>query len=423
MFIPVRDLWWLAAGGAGYGARYMKMRLDAAVLARRRSRLPDPTGELLRLQTLYGYNPHSLVSIAPGANLWSTPDIDGAIIYGEFGRVWLAAGDPLAPLEDMPELARQFAAFAKRKNRVVAFVPATAAFARTVAPNDFIAVKVGASPYFDLQTWNPKGDSAKKIRAGVNQARRAGVVFEMVPEGIDEMLKKETARLCMNWLGSHRAATTFGWLVALDPFLHSEHKKYFAARVNGKLVGFLAASPIPARKCWYLEDVLREPDAPQGTATLLVVEALAQLKAEGAALATLGTSPLSTDGPVDVPTEHRMVARALDVASRRLAGFYNFEGLRRFKGKFVPSWWESEYVLGQRGVTVPPRIGHAIVRALVPGGLTQILTRQALRAIRGSGPSAGRDSVRDPGPTVRERSSVENVTKSLSPSSKPASKK
>src|SRR5713101_7871244 len=140
MFIPVRDLWWLAAGGAGYGARYMKMRIETAVAARRRSRLPDPTGELLRLQTLYGYNPHSLVSIAPGALLWSSPDIDGAIIYGEFGRVWLAAGDPLAPLEDMAELARQFAAHAKRRYRVVSFVPRSAEFAGMLAPNDFPAV-------------------------------------------------------------------------------------------------------------------------------------------------------------------------------------------------------------------------------------------------------------------------------------------
>jgi hypothetical protein len=77
--------------------------------------------------------------------------------------------------------------------------------------------------------------------------------------------------------------------------------------------------------------------------------------------------------------------------------FYNFEGLRRFKGKFVPSWWESEYALHQRGVTIPPRVGHALVRAIVPGGLTQLLTRQALRVTR-----------------------LESVTKSLSSSSKRA---
>src|SRR5471030_2972139 len=99
MAIPIHDLWWLAAGGsAGYGARFMKARIDAALTARRRSCLPDSTGELLRLQTLYGYNPYSLSSIAPCASAWSTPDFDGAIIYAEFGHVWLVAGDPLAPL-------------------------------------------------------------------------------------------------------------------------------------------------------------------------------------------------------------------------------------------------------------------------------------------------------------------------------------
>ena len=97
----------------------------------------------------------------------------------------------------------------------------------------------------------------------MNQARRAGVEVEMISESVDESLKKETEQLCMSWLSSRRSATTFGWLIALDPFLHSEYKKYFAARVKGKLVGFLGASRIPARKGWYLEDVWREPNAPQ----------------------------------------------------------------------------------------------------------------------------------------------------------------
>jgi lysylphosphatidylglycerol synthetase-like protein (DUF2156 family) len=389
--IPIHDLWWLAAGGsAGYGARYMKARIGAVLTARRRGRLPDPTGELLRLQTLYGYNPYSLASIARGALVWSTPDIDGCVIYGEFGRVWLVAGDPLAPLKDMPELARQFAAFAKRKKRVVAFVAASAEFSRLIPPDDFTVVKIGALPYFDLKSWNPRGDGAKKLRAGVNQARRTGVEVEMISERLDELVKKETAQLCMSWLSSRRSATTFGWLMALDPFLHSKYKKYFAARVKGKLVGFLAASPIPARKAWYLEDVLRQPDAPRGTATLLVVEALAKLKAEGVSLATLGTSPLVTDGPDEVlNTEHPVVVRALRLASQRLGAFYNFEGLRRFKGKFVPSWWESEYALGQRAMVMPPRVAYAIARAVVPGGVLQLLTRQTMRMIRGSTPTLG----------------------------------
>ena len=420
MFIPIRQLWWLAAGsGASYTARYMKTRIGFALAERRRKHLPDPTGELLRLHTLYGYNAHSLVSIAPGAEMWSTPDIDGAIIYGEFGRVYLAAGDPLAQPDDTGELARQFAAYARKRNRVVAFVPTSAQFARTVAPSDFSAVKVGAAPYFDLPNWNPRGDCAKKLRAGINQARRAGVDFEVTTD-LSDAFKGETAELCIQWLGSRTAATTFGWLVALDPFMHAEHKKYFAARVNGKLIGFLAASPIPARKGWYLEDVISEPNAPQGTATLLVVEALKHLKAEGAALATLGTAPLATDGANDIPIEHRFSARTLDMASRHLGGFYNFEGLRRFKGKFVPSWWESEYALAPRGVAMPPRVGHAIVRALVPGGLSHLLTRQAIRAVRGNSVTVREAVVKQ----VSHASDVaKNVTRSLKHSSKPANRK
>jgi lysylphosphatidylglycerol synthetase-like protein (DUF2156 family) len=365
MFIPIRDLWWLAAGGgAGYGARYLKLRIDAAVAARRRRQL--------RMQTLYGYNPHSLVSIAPGAQFWSTPDIDGAIIYSEFGKVWLAAGDPLTAREDRAELARQFAADARKKGRVVAFVPASSDFAQLATLSGFTAVKAGASPYFDLQTWNPRGDAAKKLRAGVNQARRAGVTVEVISGEISDTLKQETASLCLRWLEARRAGTSFGWLVALDPFLHSDHKKYFAARVDGKLVGFLAASPIPTRKAWYLEDVLRLPDAPPGTATLLVFEALTALKSEGVSLATLGTVPLAEEGDDIALGEHPRIERTFQLAARNLGDIYNFEGLRRFKGKFVPTRWESEYILSQRGVMIPARVGHAIVRALVPSGLTHV---------------------------------------------------
>ena len=77
-----------------------------------------------------------------------------------------------------------------------------------------------------------------------------------------------------------------------------------------------------------------------------------------------------------------LVERALRVASKRLGAFYNFEGLRRFKSKFVPTRWESEYILGPRGATMPPRVAYAVVRAIAPGGIPQLLTRQVARTIR-----------------------------------------
>jgi phosphatidylglycerol lysyltransferase len=310
------------------------------------------------------------------------PGIDGAIIYGKFGRVWLAAGDPLARPEDIKPLTEGFITAATRARRIAAFVPATERFARVGVQIGLSAIKIGEAPYFDLANWHPRGNSAKKLRAGVNRAQRAGVGIEVIG-GFDDDLRKEAADLCLNWLSHRRAETTFGWLLALDPFLNADRKKVFAARdVNGRLVGLLAASPIPARDGWYLEDVLRAEDAPPGTADLLVFEALQQLKAEGASMATLGTAPLATTGVDELSTyNHPVIERALRLASRRLSVFYNFEGLRRFKGKFVASRWENEYALVQRGVLVPGRVAHALLRAIVPGGLKQVLARRTIRSI------------------------------------------
>lgn len=380
--IPIRDIWWLAAGGgASYGARYVKLKVQ--MVRGHRAQAVDPTDDLLRLQKLHGYNAHSLVSITPGAATWCLPGIDGAIIYGEFGRVWLAAGDPLARLEDIKPLVIGFMAAASKAKRIAAFVPATDRFAREGIKLGLTAIKIGAAPYFDLQTWQPRGNSAKHMRAGINRAVRSGVHVELVKD-FDSAFRKELADLCLQWLKTRRAAASFGWLLSLDPLASAERKKLFAARDgNKRLVGLVAASPVPARNGWYLEDVLRSPTAPPGTADLLVSEALTHLKESGAALATLGTAPLARDSDDDISThDHPVIELALGAASRRLNTFYNFDGLRRFKGKFVPSWWESEYALVQHGVLVPSRVAHALLRAIVPGGLKQFLARQTIRSIR-----------------------------------------
>lgn len=381
--LPVHNLWWLVAGGgASYGTRYITHKVRMVRAPARCFPAADPTAELLRLQSSYGYNAHSLVSITPGVLTWTMPGIDGAIIYGEFGRVWLAAGEPLGRPEDMKVLAESFMAAAAKARRIAAFVPATERFARVGIQLGLSAIKIGAAPYFDLEVWQPRGNRAKKLRAGVNRGLRTGVRIEIIASP-DEDLRKEGADLCFKWLSRRRSGTTFGWLLALDPFLNAERKQLFAARdADDRLVGLLAASPIPARDGWYLEDVLRAPDAPPGTADLLVFAALQQLKAEGAAMATLGTAPLATAGVDELSThDHPVIERALSLASQRLSAYYNFEGVRRFKTKFVASHWENEYALVQHGVLVPSRVAHALLRAIVPGGLRQLLARRTLRSI------------------------------------------
>ena len=370
-------LWLLVAGGGGSVAgRYVQLYIRRA----HKLLLPDPTVDLLRLQQVCGYNAHALVGISPGIRAWTCTETTGAVAYNEFGKVWLIPGDPLAGAEDLAKVAEGFLRKARVQRRIVGFMPATEQFAKHSSDLGLRAVRIGSAPYFDLATWAPRGDRAKKARAGVNQARRAGVrVIEIVD--VDEKLVRETACLRKSWMTTRRSAIRFAWLFSVDLFLHRERKKYFTARdPNGRLVGFLAASPIPARDGWYLEDVLRAKDAPNGTTDLLVVEVLDLLKRQGAKLATLGTAPMAMEGEID-PAIHDspVLARVTQLIALCFSVFYNFGGVRRFKTKFAPSWWESEYVLISKELSAPPRILRAFVQAIVPAGPATLVARQIKR--------------------------------------------
>ena len=373
-----RHVWLiLAGGGVGVAGRYLRLRLRQA----HSLILPDPSVDLLRLHQLHGYNAHSLVGIAPGIRLWSSRAVDGAVAYNEFGKVWLVPGDPLASCENLPDVVVSFLQKARAERRIVAFMPTTQRLAKHSNCLGLRALKIGAAPYFDLATWAPRGDRAKKARAGVNQARRAGVSVAEVVEA-DERLIREATCLCKSWLNTRRSAVRFGWLFAVDLFQHKELKKYFTARdATGKLVGFLAASPIPARDGWYLEDILRRRDAPNGTTDLLVVEALESLKRAGAKLATLGTVLMATEGDQDVQVSP-LLSKGMRFVTDCCSILYNFDGVRRFKAKFAPSWWESEYVLLSQNATAPPRILRGFIHAILPAGPSYLIARQMSRAWR-----------------------------------------
>ena len=375
-----QHLWLIVAGGgAGVAGRYLQLYIRHT----HNLILPDPTVDLFRFYQLHGYNAHALIGIDTGTRVWTCTETEGAVAYNEFGKVWLVSGDPLTSVENLAKVSDRFLRKARAEGRAVGFIPATEQFAKQSSGLGLRAIKIGSAPYFNLATWAPRGDRAKKARAGVNQARRAGVrVSEVI--NVDERLIREAACLCKSWLATRRSAIRFEWLFTVDLFQHKEKKKYFTARdANGKLVGFLAASPIPARDGWYLEDVLRSRHAPNGTTDLLVVEVLDSLKHSGAKLATLGTALMAAEGVAD-PDIHvsSVLSRATWFVARCCSIFYNFDGVRRFKAKFAPSWWESEYVLISQNVTAPARVLGACLHAIVPAGPSYLIARQVSRAWR-----------------------------------------
>ena len=128
---------------------------------------------------------------------------------------------------------------------------------------------------------------------------------------------------------------------------------------------------------------MRSRHAPNGTTDLLVVEVLDALKHSGARIATLGTALMAAEGGANPDIYvSSVLSSAVWFLARCCSSFYNFDGVRRFKAKFAPSWWESEYVLLSHNVTAPPRVLSAFIHAIVPAGLSYLIARQMSRAWR-----------------------------------------
>jgi phosphatidylglycerol lysyltransferase len=121
----------------------------------------------------------------------------------------------------------------------------------------------------------------------------------------------------------------------------------------------VACASVRARDGWYLEDLIRRPDAVNGATELLIVSALGRLAEDGASFATIGVAPLpGTDEQID--RRARWIARTLRFGFDRMDSVFHFASLSRFKSKFRPSAWEPRFVAFN-----PPRPGIGLVWAVV----------------------------------------------------------
>ncbi|HEY0840341.1 MAG TPA: DUF2156 domain-containing protein [Vulgatibacter sp.] len=289
---------------------------------------------VLDLVRRHGWNATSFQVLEPGLSYHF--DDDACVAYVDTGRAWVVAGAPIAAEGRMREVALRFEAEARSRRRRVRFFGVEERFFSRVSLD---RVRIGEQPVWDPAEWERSLRASKSLREQLRRSRAKGVrVRTLVSGELDDPagIRARIERLIERWSHS-RPMAPMGFLVAVVPFTFSNERRYFVAERDGAVVGFLAAVPIFARDGWLLEDLIRDPDAPNGTAELLVDAAMRALAEEGCRFATLGLAPLSG-------------AEGWMRAARRLShGLYDFRGLRDFKAKLRPQRWEPIYLAWHKG--------------------------------------------------------------------------
>lgn len=299
------------------------------------------TDRVLALIRRHGWNATSFQVLEPGYRYWFVGDAadTACVAYVDTGRTWVAAGAPIAAQEDLAGVTAMFMQAAAKARRKVVFFGVEDRF---VTASGLPAFKIGEQPTWDPARWDAGIRASRSLREQLRRARAKGVVVrpvaaaELVP---GSPLRAAIDVLVRRWLAS-RAMAPMGFLVDIEPYRFAQERRYWAAEVDGRLVGFVAAVPIFARGrdglidahadattggAWLVEDLLRAPEAPNGMNELLIDNAMRSFAKDGATFVTLGMVPLAG---VD-----RWLARVRD-ATRV---FYDFAGLDAFKSKLRPT--------------------------------------------------------------------------------------
>lgn len=311
----------------------------------------------LALLKRYGWNATSFQCLEPGFRYWFDPEVEACVAYADTGSAWVAAGAPIAAPEELRAVAERFVAAAQSESRRVSFFATERRFLHAAGSR---ALLVGEQPIWNPTGWEDTLRESRSLREQLRRARAKGVAVRRL--GPEELAQSEGAprreldRLIDRWLRSRRLPP-MGFLVQVYPYSFAEERRFFVAEQHGRMVAFLAMVPVYARNGWLLEDLLREPGSPNGTAELLIDAAMRTAAEEGSEYVTLGLAPLAG-----------RVSGWLRAARRLGARLYNFEGLHAFKSRLRPHRWEPIYVAYPPGQSEALTIYDALT-AFARGGL------------------------------------------------------
>ncbi|WP_373058523.1 phosphatidylglycerol lysyltransferase domain-containing protein [Gemmatimonas sp.] len=294
----------------------------------------------LALIQRYGRTATAFRALGAGLEHWFLADEHGdrgLVAYRRTPGAMVSAGEPVAAPDDAIAVADAFVEFAASQRCRVSFFATEGILASSPR---FRRVMVGEQPVWNPPSWDEHVSQHRSLREQLRRARAKGVTVQTLDAAamLEPDRRASLEALIDRWFAS-RPMARMGFLVEVDPFAWLARRQSMVAMRGGTPVALLSMVPVPTRDGWLFEHLLRDPDAPNGTAELLIDHAMRELAADGVPWVTLGLAPLA--GPV---------SGWLRSTRSWLRPLFNFGGLAAFKRKLRPQQWEPIYLaypLGQ----------------------------------------------------------------------------
>ena len=289
-------------------------------------------------------------------------------MYQASGSSWVSMGDPIGPPAAYEPLVWAFIENCDGMAVSPVFYQVTPENLPLYIDLGLSLSKLGEEARVPLDTFSLEGAARADLRHAHRRGLRDGAQFEVVPRENVGSIMAELRSVSDAWLASKKAAEKRFSLGYFD-------ERYLACfdcavvRSAGAIVAFANIWRAGADTELSI-DLMRYTDAaPKGVIDFLLIECMLWGKAQHYQWFDLGMAPLSgLEEHALAPAWHklgRMVQRYGET-------FYHFEGLRKYKEKFLPVW-------RPRYLAAPGGLGMAAalldVTSLISGGVSKVLSK------------------------------------------------
>ncbi|QFT19967.1 Phosphatidylglycerol lysyltransferase [Pseudomonas sp. THAF187a] len=332
-------------------------------------RLPD--GEALaraRAIVEASRQPEGGLALSGDKALLFHPDGQAFLMYARRGRSLVALFDPIGPPAARAELIWQFRDLCDRHHTRPVFYQVRAENLPGYIDIGLTALKLGEEALVDLHTFDlaSNGKEMKALRYTWNRGQRDGLSLELHAPGAAPL--DALQGISAAWLAGKQVREKGFSLGRFSPE-YLAHFRIAVVRFEGRAVAFANLLECQTRAVASLDLMRVLPDAPKSTMEFLMLGLIQQFQGEGYARFSLGMVPLAgLQTRKGAPLPLRLGALVFD----RGESFYNFQGLRRFKDKFLPQW-EPRYLAVPAGLD--PWVALADTAALIAGGLGGLVRR------------------------------------------------
>lgn len=293
---------------------------------------------------------------------------DAFVMYAASGRSLVAMGDPIGPRHAWANVAWMFRELCDAHGAIPVFYQVSAEALPLYLDLGLRIVKLGEEAVVPLTQFSLDGKPRAELRYAHRRAIKDGASFEMLAPGEARLLMPELRKVSDVWMEQRQAREKRFSLGRFEP-AYLNRCPIAVARQHGRIVAFANLWPSAGHEEMALDLMRHLPDAGYGIMDYLMVEIMLHARDAGWKYFSLGMTPLA--GLPDNPLASAW-SRVGTFIYEHGEGIYNFQGLRRFKQKFLPDW-RPRY-LASPGGTALPQVGLDVV-ALISGGIKGVIGR------------------------------------------------